>query len=239
MQAIGKQRENPRLSAAKLGEYTEASPRRRERVLQDAKYPSTYVVGSYKEAAAAIRRSFLAGGDIATALKSEAYRIAMLPGTTKNEQAAHANSARAVRILSRRISELPLRGAIATQLGARDVSLSIEGVTVSVYPQVLLMRTLTDGSVRYGALLVVMRKTEALGSRSGQAVVELMRRALEAMGLEDRGRIDPKLCIVIDVFHPGVFQGATRARKRVADDLDCSCREIAARWPDIRRAGAA
>lgn len=239
MKPQGKQREKPRLSAAPLGKYHEATPAQRERILRKAKFPSTFIVAAYNEATVAIRRSFLAGGDTAECLRSEAMRIASLPGTTRNEQTAHANSARAVRALSHRIGTLPLKGVSAVQLGARDVTLVIEGVSVSIFPQVLLTRTRRDGSVEYGAMLVVMRKTEALGLRSGRVVAELLRRALVAMGLSDRGTIDPSLCMVVDVFHPGFFQAKGRGGKRIAQDLECACREIAARWPQIRAADAA
>lgn len=239
MQRSGKQREKPRLSAAQLGRYNDATPGQRERILRMAKFPPAYIVTAYNDATAAIRRALLAGGDVSRSLQAEAIRIASLPGTTKNEMTAHANSARAVRALAHRIKDLPLKRVVAVQLGARDITLVIEGVSVSIFPQVLLTRVRNDGTREYGAMLVVMRKSEALGTRGGEVVAELLRRALVSMGLGERGVIDPALCMVVDVFHPGFFQARRQGGKRVALNLDCACREIAAHWPEIRAVNAA
>ena len=232
-----KGRERPRVSVAKLGEYAaDATPSRRERILRDAKFPAPYIPARYLEAAAAVRRCLLDGGDVSAALAAEATRIAALPSMTKSEQTARDCSARALRALGRRVEALPLKGVTAIPLGRPSVKLSIEGVSVSVCPQVLLARRLRAGSTQYGALLIVMRMSEALRPRSGQAVADLLRRALATMGLEQEGTIDPRLCLVVDVFHPGIFHAAERGGRRIARDVECACREIAARWPAIERA---
>jgi hypothetical protein len=82
---------------------------------------------------------------------------------------------------------------------ANVVDLAIRYHSAYRLPREALPDAYPEGWLRYGGLLVVIRKTAALGPRSGQAVAELVRQALEAFGFEDCEAVDAKLCIVIDV----------------------------------------
>jgi hypothetical protein len=55
-------REQPRISAPKMGEYLEATAPRREVILRDQKFPAAFKTARYQPAADAIRRALLQGG---------------------------------------------------------------------------------------------------------------------------------------------------------------------------------
>ena len=78
-------------------------------------------------------------------------------------------------------------------------------------------------------MLLVMSKSIKLTDRSGGAVAELLRKALIEAGFEN---VHPSLCMVDDVFGRRLYT-PPRATKRLSDEIECACREIAARWPAL------
>lgn len=86
--------------------------------------------------------------------------------------------------------------------------------------------------MKMGALLVINRKERALPQDAGVLVAHLLARALVAEGIAGPEEVDPELCIVIDVFHGGVFRAPKRA-SRTLRDVSSACREIVARWQAI------
>ncbi len=228
-------RSKPRISATKLGEYLEASASRRERILRDQKFPRTFMVVRYEKARQAIRAALAGGKDISQRLQELARTIDLIPAKSSYDVDSIRLSATAVRRFATQYDRLALNGVTPLVASAPCFSLSLEGVSISILPTVLLRRTKRDGTGQWGALVVAFRKTEALGERSGKAIAELVRMSLANAGYKG---IRHDLCIVVDVFSGGIFVAPARGQ-RVAADIASACREIAVRWPTLMDSSAA
>lgn len=225
----GRVRFQPRVTAAKLGEYLTVPAHRRERILHDQKYPAEFITTRYRRAYDAIRVSLLAGGDVVGRLLSKASLIESDVATTRFQAETIRDSAQAVRLLAKLFPELPLKGITPTMTGTQSFSFWVEGVEISAMPIVLLQRTKRDGSVENGALMVAMAKRLKLSDHSGRAVAEILREALLEAGYLN---VRPRMCLVVDVFSRRVFDAPVRSQ-RLANEIESACREIAVRWPAI------
>jgi hypothetical protein len=214
---------------APLGEYIEASASRRERILKQQKYPPTFIVIKYEKARQAIRACLVNNSDVQTRLVELANTIEQLPPRSTQDADYLRLNAEAVRRFASLYSKLSLKGTETLLPHSKGFALSLEGVFVSVVPIVLLTRRRRDGKEQRGAMVGIFRKTDALGERGGKAVAELARMALLRAGFTN---IRADLCLAVDVFS-GRFFTASGSGKRVASEIECACREIAARWGAI------
>lgn len=235
MQLNTGERVQPRMSAAKMGEYLDASAHRRERILRDQKFPPVYKTVRYENARRAIQTALTEGGDVAARLVDFVRRAeGQLAGT-----AYQADSNRccvdAVRRFAALFGALALDDITATRASGASLIVHVEGVGISVAPAALLQRTGRNGDLQVGALIPVFRKEQGLGIRGGKAVAELLRRALVETG---QSVVQADLCIVVDVFSGDVTRASKRYR-RITDEIAAACREIAVRWPSLRASKAA
>lgn len=225
-------RNHPRISAAKLGEYLAAPANRRERILHDQKYQPAFLVSRYTDASNLIRAALLSEDDVPARLHDRVALLVGRPSSTKFRDDSNSCCIRAVRRFARRYPELGLQGLTPTMTWEQTFPLVIEDVTITVTPTVLLKKAKRDGSVECGALLLIYRKDTALDPHAGEAVAEMLRRALVTAGHEN---VSPKLCIVVDVFSDRVVHAPAR-NVRLTDEIRSACREIAVRWPSIAAA---
>jgi hypothetical protein len=222
-------RKEPRISAAKLGDYRDASPSRRERILRDQKDPPTVKIAPYERARHAIRAALLSGSNPRDRLECLAVNIEQQLAKNDFDAEALRLSALAVRRFAGAYTSIPFRAALPS-LPTGDIKhLVIEGVRVSISPTVFLHKANLKGNGQWGALLVVLRKGEPMSEPAGRAVAELLRMLLRAAGKET---VNPDLCLVVDAFSGKVFHASASGRRIVAD-LECACREIASRWPTL------
>ena len=224
-------RPSPRISAQKLGEYLSvATAHRRERIIRDQKYQSTFKSMRYSEASSVIRTTLLSGEDVPTRLIEKARLLEGRGCASAFRAEANASCIHAIRRFARLMEEEGLGDMIPVLTGAKSFMLDIEDVTVSVAPTVLLTKPAKDGTLEYGALLLLIRKESALDEHGAEAVAELLRRALDANGV---GPVNPKLCVVIDVFS-GLRVHAPARSTRLMGEINSACREIAVRWASIQ-----
>lgn len=229
----GRVRLHPRVSVAKMAEYLEATANRRERILQDQKFPPDFQTTTYRDAYEVTRRALIRGGDVVASLRAAAGKLQSKPCASSHDARSLACSIAAIELFATLYPKLGLSGVEATFVGHRRVAQWVEGVTISAYPLVLLKR-LVRGSDQVGALLLVFRKDEALTKHGGDATAELLRGAVVEGGLIAPSSIKPELCLVVDVFHSGVHH-APRNRKRLISEIESACREISVLWPAVGR----
>lgn len=216
------------MSAAKMGEYLEASAPRRERILLDQKFPRPFMSTRYKKAEAVIRAAMLQGGDVVRRVRDERRELRARPTTTPFQETAKRNCLQALRRFSDLYPDLRLADVTVVQGERVALHLRVAGVAISVFPSLVFERVIR-GEERSGAVLFVFRKTSALGERAGKATTELLRRALEVAGHEN---VSPADCLVVDVFGRKVFK-ATPYGQRVFKEIASACREISVRWPSL------
>jgi hypothetical protein len=229
-------RQHPRMSAPKMGEYLDAGAPRRERILQDQKFPPTVQTVPYRDATDVCQRAVLRGGDVASSLLGAANALRGKPCTTQFEATSLACSLAGIEKFAALFPKLGLNGVTGTYAGPRGLAQSIQGVGISAYPLAVL-RHEARGQERTGALLLVFRKEKPLTKKAGTAAADLLRGAVAQSGLVHRLTVKPELCIVVDVFH-GAVHHAPRSRARLSNEIESACREIAIRWPTLGRRAA-
>ena len=235
MQLHNQMRAQPRMSAAKMGEYLDANAHRRERILRDQKFPPAYKTVRYENARRAIQVALTEGGDVGARLTDFVRRAEGQLAGTAYQADSNRCCADAVRRFGALVDSLALDGVVATRPSNASLLIQVEAVDVSVAPAVLLQRTGRDRGLHAGALIPVFRKEQPLGTRGGRAVAELLRRALVECGYRP---VNAELCVVVDVFS-GEVTRASKRYQRITDEIAAACREIAVRWPSLRASKAA
>lgn len=233
-------RHHPRLSSPKLGDYIEmVSAAERERLLRSQKFMPSYISATYRSAHVHIRRALLRGGDVDSSLLSSQAVISGLAERGARDATAKRCSIEAVHRFRGLFPKLGIAGARFESLNKSGYNLLIEGVRVSVFP-IASVHMQVRGAESAGALLLVFRKERPLTQRSGQAIADIMRRAITSHALDSMASaaLDSRLCLVVDVFHGGVFTPPSRSLA-LFRDVQSACREVSTLWPFIEDTKAA
>jgi len=98
------------MSAAKMGEYLDAPAHRRERTLQDQKFPPTVQTVPYRDTYGICQRAVIRGGDVVSSLLGAAGKLRAKPCETPFEVTALACSIAAVEGFAALFPTLGLKG---------------------------------------------------------------------------------------------------------------------------------
>ncbi|HYO53673.1 hypothetical protein [Archangium sp.] len=220
--------ESPHVSVNKLGRYLTATPALRKRLIDAQKHPPDPQYLHYPEAAHAIT-DFLCRGQDEAILRQHQHRLA----TTVFADAFDAHRAQlciqAIENYRQFHPRLGLRGVVASEVGHEPPSLEMAGVSIRVWPQVVLQTVDKHSNNKVGVMKLYFSKNHPLDERSGQYIAMLLQ-AFAEQHLTPLGPIDPKLVRVVDVF-AGHEYLPPKARTRRLCDVQRACEEIAARWP--------
>ncbi len=221
-------RESPHVSVNKLGRYLTATPALRKRLIQAQKHPPDPQYLRYPEAAQAIT-DFLCRSQDESLLRQHQHRLA----TTVYEEEFDAHRAQlcieAIERYRALHPSLGLGGVVASEVGDEPPALQVAGVSIRVWPQVVLQTLDRHGNNKVGVMKLYFSKHHPLDERSGQYIATLLQ-AFAEQHLAPLGPVDPKLVRVVDVF-AGREYLAPKARERRLCDVRLACEEIAARWP--------
>jgi len=214
-----------RISVNKLGEYLNASPARRRRIVKDQKEPSAYITSRYGDARQEIV-SFLEGGMVdEDALASTAAHLRQAPGSDFIRQ-DKANSADAIEDFLETADQLNFDGLTVQAMDpTTPANMEIANVTVSVRPEALLRDEVTGAVV--GAVKLHFPKSFPLTDKAPDYVATALREYLAQT--YDANAVDPKRCYVVDIPTHTVTC-ATKASKKKMSDVEAACEEINARW---------
>lgn len=220
---------NPRISANKLGEYLVSPPLRRQCIIERQKYPCSYIGAYYEHARAAIV-DFIVGRIDRGALLARAEEIVEGPyESTYAMHRAHGCAEAVLRFLDLE-PLLDLRGLDAITL-PKHVKLEVEGVDVSVYPDIVLEGHDSRNRPVVGAIKLHFPKSHPHTEASAQYVATLLRMyAMQQMS--DRGKVSEDACIVVDVFAGRVLTAPHGYRRRWRD-IGAACQEIRRVWPTV------
>lgn len=219
-------RPNPRVSANKLAEYMTCSAARRRRIISEAKNPPEFIVPRYNpfyDVAPAFAASRPLDEEIIVS------SIEALTGKESQTEWERDNVQLNIDLLQRLLDlpdllEIEQYDAVAT--GDRTQSIALEGVEVSVRPE-LLLRRVVRGQRTLGALKFYLPKTFPLNEESGAFLAALVHLYLEQSFPGENP--DNRHCFVMDV-PSGVIYNAPRSVIRRRAELAAACEEIAARW---------
>lgn len=216
----------PKISLNKLGEYLDATPSRRKKIIQDQQDPKPFITIRYQDARENIT-SFLANDmvDEAGFLEAAQDLRDTREGTEFSLQDKR-NSADAMENFLEVADLISLDGLVAEKVDKTTSSImEFAGVDVSIRPDVILK----DKETGYlkGAVKLHFSKTTPLTEKSAPYVAAALKVYL---GAEDTdSHIQPENCYVVDISTKKVFK-AGKAHKNRIRDIEAACEEIEARW---------
>jgi len=221
-------RNSPRISATKLGEYTDASPLRRRTIVRNQREPSDFIVARYEKARTALTDYFIGGANDVTPVAESALELSTLRGATDWQTQDFNVSGEALERFLDISDDFELDGLECSPGSNSAPKLVIADVDVSVRPDVILRGTLRNKRI-VGALKFYFGKTTPLGDEAGLNVATLLQRYCDEHLIQSGEVTSPKHCAVLDVFAKRWFR-STRATQMRFRGLEAACEEIRLWW---------
>jgi len=220
---------HPRISANKLGEYLVSPPLRRQAIIERQKYPCSYI-GAYYEPARAAIVDFIVGNIDRADLLRRTEQIVSGPHESSYAMHQAHGCAEAVLHFLDLEPRLDLRG-MTPVIVERHEKLDVEGVDVSVYPDVVLVGHDDKERPIVGAIKLHFPKSHPQTEATAEYVATLLRMHAH-LRMADRGKVREDACIVVDVF-AGQVRTAPRGYRRRWRDIGAACEEIRRVWPTV------
>ncbi len=224
-------RVTPQMSLMLLGEYMSASFSRKRTILREAKFPKDFIVPQYQPAQKAASCYLARGGGSREQLTSDID--AMLAGSSKSRwfQIRDKLCLQAVSCVLALESELKLEDLDVTIGNDFRHRLTLGGVTVSVYPDILLRGTDRKGPFA-GALKFRYGKTKAVTDAWGAASATILHLFAEQHLAGEEVRAERRHCRIIDVFAGKLFV-APESFKTRRKDIEAACWNIKNIWEHV------
>ncbi|MBL8770030.1 MAG: hypothetical protein JNK30_01495 [Phenylobacterium sp.] len=223
--------EDPRISLNKLGEYlTCVKASRREKILQDAKYPPTFQVIRYEPARLIIQRYLCGKVPTIAALADEVADYAMTPTKDDFEARMKKSNLEALKLFLEMAPALNFAGAKITIGAHTEPRRPIRGVGVSMRPDLHLTRGGGNEPIRRGAIKLNLSKTGVHSKEAAEYVGALLRTHIEESYAP--GECDHEMCFTLDVFSQKLLASPKAVVNRLKD-VEAGCAEIARQWADI------
>lgn len=224
------ERQLPRISVNKLGEYLVVKAGRRRRILEDAKRPLDFIASRYRDFYDVGPR-FLSSSPLDDAIIVDRLEaIQARPTKTEwEEQNKVLNSDLLTNLLD--IPDLiDINRYTITELPDAPPTITIGAVEVSVRPE-LLLRITQRGRELAGAIKLYTPKSFPLNQESGDYIATLVH-CYCSQSTSIQNEIDYRHCYVIDVSSREIYTAPRSYSRRMAD-IEAACLEIAAQWPLI------
>lgn len=227
--------QEPRISANQLAEYVLASPTRRQSILKNAKFSPTFLVIRYQSAKDAICRHLADDTrNLGPLISAHAEQLELSKAGGSAFQANDALlSAEAIQAF------MDMRGRLQKELPAASYrpnsqnlpKLECAGVDISIR---LDLVSYNNAKETVGGVILQVSKAVAAKSwrEEHSKIVAALVWLTANRHLSSLGKVDRKLCMALDVF-TGKAVTAPANYKRILNDIEASCREIAALWPAI------
>lgn len=223
------QKSKPSISLNKLGEYLNATPQRRRRIVSDAKDPEKFIVTRYADAKEAIKGYFISAYDsevIEESMKSHREKDCA-PGFQTNDRTTSIEALES--ILE---TDLPDLSDYAISLyNGGNQKIDISGVSISVSPDLIVRGSYKNMDV-FGLVKIHVSKGHRLGKEGLQYVATVLRLFAETYIASDTEKVKPNLCISIDTFGQ-VYEVAPTAFAKRMSDIKIACEEIALWWDKV------
>jgi hypothetical protein len=230
---MAKQRDEPRISVNKLAQYVTSRATRQNQILRTAKFPPEYITTYYREAGEAVAR-FLASGMIDFAiLDNSIAALSQKVAGNIYETRRIAGNIDAIETFSSLLDDIDFGGATA-KLGAQKAPhLILNGVEISVRPEVTLHSKSKSGEDFVGGIKLHFPKTEPMDDEQASLVSALMNAFCKDHLWKD-GAPSAAHCMVIDLASGKVYPGVKSIKQRIKD-VESACGQIASLWPAISK----
>lgn len=219
-------RKNPRISVTKLGEYMTASVVRRRAIVRDQKRPRPVIVARYNKARRVIVEHLAGTADKHRLIDTIEALECQQPTSKWHAQ----DQMLSVEALDHFFDvQLPLDTWQVQRCPGNPPKLDVNGVAVSIRPDLLVRGTNRAGKAWYGAVKVHISKGFALNEAAAQYSATALHQWAEQHLATPTTPVNPRGCLVIDVFSQSVWTAPTAHQRRRAH-LAAACEEIALRW---------
>jgi hypothetical protein len=224
-------RNSPQMSLMLLGEYMSATFSRKRAILREAKYPKDFIVPQYDPVQKAASRYLAHGGGDRAQLTGDIDTL--LTGSSKSRwfQMRDKLCQQAISCLLALESELKLEELDVTLGNDFRHRLTLAGVTVSIYPDILLRGIDSKGPFA-GALKFRYGKTKAVTDEWGAASATILHLFTEQHLAGEEVRAERRHCRVVDVFAGKPFV-APESFKRRRKDIEAACWNIKNIWDHV------
>ncbi len=225
-------RQEPRISVSKLGEYAAVNDAaRRRRIVCDQKRPKDYITPFYAEAQDFLTDFLLGGARSHEVLWEAVDMFSSAEASTPWQESRNQANADALVSFLGVVDELNLSD-FSLRRGQQDPpKLLIQGVSVSVRPEVVFTSQNRLGNVTEGAVKLYINKSHLLSEEAGAYTATTLHQFVSAYPYAD-GFCDYRLCYVVDVFGQHVFT-APRSFKQRRKSIEAACEEIKRAWPEL------
>jgi hypothetical protein len=229
----------PRISAAKLAEYVVADHARQETIAKQAKRAPKAIMIPYSRVRDAVPDSLGANGLAVEFLLARAKQLEATECDNDWQQRDMTLSALALGHLAKIAPKIELEGAekVPVPRGGWG-ALTIEGVRVSVQPEVVFSTKHRGGVTKIGAIILNTGKGENLSLgragakfKAGDYLTVLLLRML-ATRLKTIGMPLHTKCYAIDIFREEVYT-APASYKTLLKHIEAACRSIVRQWKEI------
>ena len=147
-------RSTPRISVNKLAEYITSRGIRQRQILRDQKFPQDFKVTYYKEAEEAVSQCIASNFENILSLERALSILEQRSPEKIGAARRIAKNADAIEIFSGMLDDIDLKGGIP-ELGEQFPSrMTIQGVEISVRPEIILRGQARDGHALLGAMKV-------------------------------------------------------------------------------------
>jgi hypothetical protein len=221
----------PRIPVTTLGEYPATNDAaRRRRIIVDQKKYEDYITGYYTEVEEFLT-DFLLGGaeddEVLLQKVEEFYDANPYPPWQGTRNWVSAEALLAFLDIA---DELDL-GEYDLQRGsAEPPNLDIQGVSVSVSPELTLARHGRTDDLFEGAVKLYINKTYPMSEAAGLYTATTLHQFVDECPSAG-GSCDYRMCYVVDVFGGHIFT-ASRSYKQRRKSLEAACEEIRRAWPE-------
>ncbi len=215
-------RESPRISVNKLSEYITALPNRRRTIVKQQKRPPTVIVPYYKEAEKIVVDYLVSFNGDEEWLSTKIQELSDKTVTSDWEETKRDICIEAVDSFVEFVSDLNFNGLRCVAGEPNPEKLSIEGVQVSVRPEIYLQDN--GGNVKGCVKLVFGKGRELSEDEAKYTGTCLQRWMIEFFSVSEH-----KSCFILDIFG-GNCHIAPKAYKKRLSDIEAACQEISRAW---------
>ena len=225
-----KVKNEPKITVNKLGEYLVASSTRQRKILETIKYPKDeggqwgFV---HSDAREALKRYFVSGFDDSHIVEC-INKLKDSIGTDSEKNYYQSSILLLEKALDSRSEEL--KSFEFELYSPKKEYLNIEGVSVSVYPD-LLVKSHNRGKDYVGALKIHLTKNSELNQESGKFIATILHKYTTEFFLTDL-HIKTDLHISYDVISDNIIKCPLSVKNRWKE-IEAGCKNIAAIWKTI------
>lgn len=233
----------PRISANQLAQFVVSDPAKQETIVRNARKAITVRVANYQPARSAIPKCHSSAGIDHGKIIEHANRMETTAFEDSFEQQCNALSAAALRRVASIASQIDCSGVrVHTPQRGFD-HLVIEGVRVSIQPEIVVSFA-HRGATKFGGVLFNFSKTPASSLENGNgrytagdyaaALVFMM------LGVHFGAQGGPRNgnCFAVDVYRDSIFP-APASYKTMLKNIEAACRNIARQWDVEENAASA